>query len=206
MSHGNDIGFHVQRCQVCAYSRRVYVLRRSSNHSSFFTASLRPGCVVCRGFPALIFSPWSCNSSSVLHRCRPPLIFCSLSLESLVNPSILYPSLMEFATAYLPKICVSLAPEEPSPADPYSPFTRTVGSKDDDGFRLRHLTPPPISPKFMRPFSPLRPSESAPKGLERDRFEVLLKASRERSSGGARQTQDLRKELALKATQNKQGV
>jgi hypothetical protein len=43
------------------------------------------------------------------------------------------------------------------------------------------------------------------KGLERDRFDMLLKASRERHTAvGAKKAQDLRKEIALKAHKTKQ--
>jgi len=111
---------------------------------------------------------------------------------------------MEVAITHVPQISVSPAPEESLPPEPYSPFSWLVASNNDDGFRSQHLTPPPTSVKFPRALSPLRPPESTPKGLERERFEALLKSSRERNSGVARKSHDLRKEIALKVTQNKQ--
>ncbi len=42
------------------------------------------------------------------------------------------------------------------------------------------------------------------KGLERGRFEALLRASRERNTAASAKKTDLRKEVALKAHRNKQ--
>jgi hypothetical protein len=75
--------------------------------------------------------------------------------------------------------------------------------KDDgEGYRPIHLSPPPTNAQFKKPLSPLRPIDNMPtsgKGLERERFEALLKASRERNAMvGAKKTNDLRKEIALK--------
>jgi hypothetical protein len=56
--------------------------------------------------------------------------------------------------------------------------------------------------------SPLRPPDSPVKatGLERERFEAMLKASKERSAAvGAKKEADLRKEIALKTHKSKQG-
>ena len=45
------------------------------------------------------------------------------------------------------------------------------------------------------------------KGLERERFDALLKASRERNAAvGSKKQTDLRKEIALKVHRNKQGA
>ena len=41
--------------------------------------------------------------------------------------------------------------------------------------------------------------------MERERFEALLKSSRERNTGGLKKGSDLRKEIALKVHKNKQG-
>jgi len=117
---------------------------------------------------------------------------------------------MDFVPAHVPEISVSLAPEETMLAEPYSPFswaTSPVG--DDDGFRPVHLTPPPTSTptRFIKQLSPLRPSDTpfTGQGLERERFEALLKASKERNSAvGAKKGNDLRKEIALKAHGKKQ--
>lgn len=116
---------------------------------------------------------------------------------------------MDFAPAYVPEISVSPAPEESHAPEPYSPFSwasSPVGD-DEDGFRPVHLTPPPSSARFIKQLSPLRPSDSpvTGQGLERERFEALLKASKERNSAvGAKKGTDLRKEIALKAHGKKQ--
>ncbi|KAJ7655089.1 hypothetical protein DFH06DRAFT_1474158 [Mycena polygramma] len=116
---------------------------------------------------------------------------------------------MDFAPVP-PQISVSLAPEESLAPEPYSPFSwSTTAADDDDGFRPVHLTPPPTSgsTKFMRQLSPLRPSEATVtgQGLQRERFEALLKASKERNSAvGVKKGNDLRKEIALKAHGKKQ--
>jgi hypothetical protein len=82
-------------------------------------------------------------------------------------------------------------------------------SGDDDEYRSVLLTPPPMhSPGRPSPLSPLRPADALAKGqgLERERFEALLRASRERNTaiGGQRKAHDLRKEVALKAHKTKQ--
>ncbi|CCM00889.1 uncharacterized protein FIBRA_02935 [Fibroporia radiculosa] len=118
---------------------------------------------------------------------------------------------MPLAISPVPEISISLAsPEEPS-YEPFSPFSLDFSAKaqvivdDDSSWRATLLSPPPIhSPRRL---SPLRPVESPIKGqgLERDRFEALLKASRERNTAlGTKRSVDLRKEIALKAHKSKQ--
>jgi hypothetical protein len=107
----------------------------------------------------------------------------------------------------IPHIYISLAPPEEPQVEPYSPFASSnMPASAEDGFRLTHLTPPLTSTRFRKSLSPLRPLEApATKGLERDRFDMLLKASRERHAAvGAKKAQDLRKEIALKAHKTKQ--
>ncbi|KAG7099412.1 hypothetical protein E1B28_001265 [Marasmius oreades] len=110
----------------------------------------------------------------------------------------------------LPLISISLAPPDEPVIEPFSPFPKVSVTLDDDDFRPRHLTPPPSHTKFNTFLpSPLRSSEldesSAGKGLERERFEALLKASRERNCmAGLKKGNDLRKEIALKVHKNKQ--
>jgi hypothetical protein len=112
----------------------------------------------------------------------------------------------------VPAIQISLAPYEAPAEEPKSPFAcfSPISPADDDGPRSALLTPPPVlSPARASPLSPLRPADSLVKGngLERERFEAMLKASRERNgliSGGTRRTHDLRKEIALKAHKSKQ--
>lgn len=107
----------------------------------------------------------------------------------------------------LPEISVSLAPPDEPFVEPYSPFSSTniTFHDDEDSFRPKHLTPPPAHMKFhtLVP-SPLRPQENPGKGMERERFEALLKSSRERNTGGLKKGSDLRKEIALKVHKNKQ--
>lgn len=116
---------------------------------------------------------------------------------------------MDFAVAQIPQISISPAPPEEPVVEPYSPFSSTLTLSDDDAFRPQHLTPPPTLTRFGKPLSPLRPcGDTAPtKGLERERFEALLQASRERNSAvGPKKAGDLRREIALKAHKNKQGM
>ena len=121
------------------------------------------------------------------------------------------------ALSTLPEISISPAPPEEPPVEPFSPFSAsgfnmptTPDGLDLDAFRPMLLSPPPITPPGLpRQLSPLRPADAPVrgKGLERARFEQLLKASRERNAalGGKRDT-DLRKEIALKVHKNKQGM
>lgn len=112
----------------------------------------------------------------------------------------------------LPLISISPAPPLEPIVEPFSPFPKVVTVDDEDSFRPRHLTPPPTHTKFSTFLpSPLRSSEFdnssilAGKGLERERFEALLKASRERNCMmGLKKGNDLRKEIALKVHKNKQ--
>lgn len=108
--------------------------------------------------------------------------------------------------AELPQISISLAPPEEVIAEPVSPFSWPKVTDNDDGFRPTHLTPPPTHLKFASTLpSPLGRSESQEKGLERERFEALLRASRERNAySGGKKDGGLRKEIALKAHKNKQ--
>jgi len=109
----------------------------------------------------------------------------------------------------LPQIEISLAPPDEHYPEPYSPFSWANTTSDEiDGYRPKHLTPPPTHAKFNALPSPLRPSPTpeSGKGLERERFEALLNASRERNSAGAKKSNDLRKEIALKVHKNKQGM
>lgn len=108
-----------------------------------------------------------------------------------------------------PQISISLAPPDDPVVEPYSPFNPATFNDEDDSFRPKHLTPPPTQLQFGGPrqLSPLRPLDTVNRGqgLERDRFEALLQATRERNIAvGAKKSNDLRKELALKAHKTKQ--
>ncbi|KAG7450317.1 uncharacterized protein BT62DRAFT_991302 [Guyanagaster necrorhizus] len=108
----------------------------------------------------------------------------------------------------LPQISISPAPPQEVSEEPFSPFAWVTGppNSEKDTFRPRHLTPPPVNGHFVRQLSPLRPPEApvTGKGLERGRFEALLRASRERNTAASAKKTDLRKEVALKAHRNKQ--
>ncbi|KAI0702512.1 hypothetical protein BC835DRAFT_1263743 [Cytidiella melzeri] len=111
----------------------------------------------------------------------------------------------------VPAICVSPPPEDEPTAEPFSPFALThppTPVSDDDGFRPSLLSPPPlVSPRFPRQLSPLRPADApvTGHGLEREKFQELLRASRERNCAmGGKKSIDLRKEIAIKAHKNKQ--
>lgn len=109
----------------------------------------------------------------------------------------------------IPEISISPAPPEAISDEPYSPFSSAsfvIPDVDDESFRPHHLTPPPTFSSH-RQLSPLRPSDSpvVSTGLKRERFEALLRASKERSAAvGKKKAADLRKEIALKAHKSKQ--
>jgi len=126
------------------------------------------------------------------------LLFVFLQLYSFVLD-------MAFALS-VPSISISPAPEDETPRiEPYSPFARvSFDTNEDDGFRARHLTPPPTTTKFKRPLTPpTRPTVNS--GLNTQRFQALLKSTRERAGLAQKDSSDLRKEIAVKAHQNKQG-
>jgi hypothetical protein len=114
----------------------------------------------------------------------------------------------------LPCISISFAPNEPLSLlkKSFSPFALGRPAEPDSP-RPQHLLPPPaISPsEMLRPqrhgsLSPLSPPLlSGGKGLERARFEAMLRASKERSAMvGAKKPVELRKEIAVKAQKAKQ--
>ncbi|KAI5991620.1 hypothetical protein EDD15DRAFT_1106449 [Pisolithus albus] len=108
--------------------------------------------------------------------------------------------MLQPAGSPIPLICISPAsPEKPQPA-PCSPIPEV----DNDGFRAKHLSPPPnISPSY--PSSLRRSACFVPKGLSREQLDVLLKVSRERKAiPGGQKAPDLRKELAVKNQKRKQ--
>lgn len=140
-----------------------------------------------------------------LHRCRSPFVVFVFRLLSLFVLSEMV------LAAELPQISISLAPPQETIAEPVSPFSwpKLVTINDnDDAFRPIHLTPPPTHLKFSSNLpSPLGRAETQTKGLEPERFEALLKASRERNAySGGKKDGGLRKEIALKAHKNKQGL
>lgn len=107
----------------------------------------------------------------------------------------------------LPEISISHAPSQEHQAEPYSPFGEsfTKVKQNPDAYRPALLTPPPGSiPKTL---SPLRPVDTVNEGtgMQRERFESLLKASRLRQSAvPAKKDNGLLREISLKAHKNKQ--
>lgn len=159
-----------------------------------------------------------------IHAALTALVLVAFSLQSRlfvfasIRPNLSFTAslpTMPLAVPAIPEISISLAsPEEPA-CEPFSPFTPGFSPKspticalkqDDDSFRPSLLSPPPtISPRAL---SPLRPAEflAKGKGLQRERFEAMLKASKERNAAvGSRKEVDLRKEIALKQHKTKQG-
>ncbi|KDR85186.1 hypothetical protein GALMADRAFT_52954 [Galerina marginata CBS 339.88] len=117
---------------------------------------------------------------------------------------------MDFVSSPIPQISISPAPPVELPLEPHSPFAALSFNVDgDDGFRPVHLTPPPTVSTFKRPRSPLHRTDQAAvgRGLDTERFQTLLSATKERSAvnlNGGRKGVDLRKEIALKVHKNKQ--
>jgi hypothetical protein len=101
-------------------------------------------------------------------------------------------------TSPIPTISIDFAPfEDDAPQDVHVVYAED----EDESYRSNHLVPPPvISP--IRGTQAHRPSDK--KGLERERFETLLKISRQRNTF-SKKPLELRKEVTLKAHQNKQG-
>ncbi|GBE77927.1 hypothetical protein BKA93DRAFT_814327 [Sparassis latifolia] len=116
---------------------------------------------------------------------------------------------MPLSISPVPEISISLASPEECRSEPFSPFSPKgqcfPHEEDDSSFRATLLSPPPLfSPRQL---SPLRPADSPVKGqgLERDRFEAMMRASRERNIAiGSKRDVDLRKEIAIKVHKSKQ--
>ena len=121
-----------------------------------------------------------------------------------------YPSPM--AIQIIPEISISPPPPLENFVEPFSPFdnVRFTVEDDENNYRPALLSPPPTMPASMpRHLSPLSPPDAPVngQGLERERFERLLKTSRERSAAlGNKKSPDLRKELAMKAYNSKQST
>ncbi|KAF8349896.1 hypothetical protein F5887DRAFT_942814 [Amanita rubescens] len=116
---------------------------------------------------------------------------------------------MPYSPVMIPEISISPAPPMETMAEPYSPFSSIKFPDNGDDFRPRLLTPPPSSPIRTRPSpSPASGGYNSDEerfdyneGLDKQRFEALLQATRERNTGRA---QDLRREVTLKAHNAKQ--
>lgn len=142
----------------------------------------------------------SSHPSSIQHRSLPVRLQAHSDMNSIM-----------LSLARVPEIAISPAPPEEPLVEPFSPFSAASPSTptDPDSFRPSLLSPPStMSPRFPRQLSPLRPSDSpvTGQGLERERFEELLRTSRERNAalGGGKRSPDLRKEIAIKVHKGKQ--
>ena len=105
----------------------------------------------------------------------------------------------------IPFISISPAPVEDPIVEPFSPFSAlSFPPSDQNAFRPSHLTPPTTITSFKRSFSPFRPAPAVGQGLESQKFQVLLAASKQRKiSGGSNQSVEFRKEIAMKAHKNR---
>lgn len=108
---------------------------------------------------------------------------------------------MSCLSSPIPFISISPAPEEDPIVEPFSPFSAlSVPSSDQNAFRPSHLTPPISITSFKRPLSPVPP---VGRGLESQKFQSLLAASKQRRvSGGSNQSINFRKEIAMNAHKN----
>jgi len=120
--------------------------------------------------------------------------------------------MLQIPSSPVPSISISFAPNQIPVVEPKSPFVVNLLAEPDSP-RPQHLLPPPsLSPNQLShterhgQLSPLSlASSSGGKGMERARFEAMLKASKERSTmTRSKKAVDLRKELAVKAQMTKQ--
>jgi len=105
------------------------------------------------------------------------------------------------STSPIPYISISPAPEEDPIVEPFSPFSALpVPPSDQNGFRPSYLTPPISITSFKHSYSPLHPVPAVGQGLENQKFQVLLAASKQtKVPGGSNQSVEFRKEIAMKA-------
>lgn len=112
--------------------------------------------------------------------------------------------LMSCRSSPIPFISISPAPEEDPIVEPFSPFSALpIPQSNQNGFRPSHLTPPTSITSFKRSLSSLHPAPAVGQGLEIQKFQVLLAASKQRNvSGKSNQSVEFRKEIAKKAHKN----
>jgi len=108
---------------------------------------------------------------------------------------------MSCHSSSIPFISISPAPEEDPIVEPFSPFSAlSVPPSDRNAFRPSHLTPPTTITSFKRSLSPFHPAPAVGKGLESQKFQVLLAATKQRKVSN--QSVEFRKEVAMKAHKN----
>jgi hypothetical protein len=127
---------------------------------------------------------------------------CKWAFSSSLPPRVLVtlPS-MSCHSSSIPFISISPAPEEDPIVEPFSPFSAlSVPPSDRNAFRPSHLTPPTSITSFKRSLSPFHPAPTVGNGLESQKFQVLLAASKQRKVSN--QSVEFRKEVAMKAHKN----
>ncbi|KIJ24373.1 hypothetical protein M422DRAFT_785885 [Sphaerobolus stellatus SS14] len=118
--------------------------------------------------------------------------------------------MLPIPTSPVPCISISLAPHEILAEEPKSPFQFAIPEVPDSPKPFHLLPPPTLSPhQTLRierrgQLSPLS-SGAVGRGLEREKFEAMLKASRDRTAMvKAKKPVELRKEIAVKVQMAKQ--
>lgn len=106
----------------------------------------------------------------------------------------------QLVNSTIPVIAIQLAPSEQFEIT--ADIVDEISIQENDIYRSQYLIPPPMLSPIRGPRAQQLPSNK--KGLDKERFEELLRASRERING--RKAHDLRKEVALKAHNSKQGL
>ena len=131
-----------------------------------------------------------------------------LSLYILPFPCAGHLTSMSGLSSPIPFISISPPPEDDPIEEPFSPFSALpVPPIDQNAFRPSHLTPPTTITSFKRPLSPLHPIPAVGQGLESQRFQILLAASKHRKvSAGSDQSANFRKEIAMRAHKNGHGM
>ena len=145
---------------------------------------------MCHCYFEIVLSRSLGSSSSLTLVCW-SLFFFSFLMACLPSP--------------IPFISISPAPQEDPIEEPFSPFSALAApSCDQNGFRPSHLSPPITVTSLKRSFSHLNPVPVVGQGLESQRFQNLLAASKQRNvSGGSNQSVEFRKEIAMKAHKTK---
>ncbi|KIY63641.1 hypothetical protein CYLTODRAFT_457927 [Cylindrobasidium torrendii FP15055 ss-10] len=111
---------------------------------------------------------------------------------------------MAVAVLPVPQISISPAPPQDILDDAHAlALSWPAMPEDEDGFRAKLLTPPPDVNTFGRRISPLA-NKPKGNGIDSERFQSMLKATRERAAPVISKPADLRKEVAIRAHKNKQ--
>lgn len=182
-------------------------------HCALLATTLLLGCLLLLIILALLFWSSSFPTFSLSLWAFPGFYLSTEYLLGAGRPPLLNPKeipslslIMALSVFSLPKIRISFAPPQEAEVEPFSPVPSAPITGNDDGFRSALLSPPVPLSKHLSPLCPPEVPLKGP-GLERERFEQLLKTSRERALAlGNKRKPDLRKELAVKSHQTKQGA